>query len=307
MLENYIDDQPIVTKLLLNSFDNNKLVQAYLFVSNDKSFLLDYAISFSKKLITDDYNEQICNMIDNNTYPELKIINPVNNIIKKEQLLDLQQSFQVKPTLGNKLIYIITDADKLHVSSANTILKFLEEPSDDIVAILLTDNLNKVLPTIKSRCQNLIFKNKKEEKINKLDLLLNEYKSKVYDKDDYEEEFNNLKENMIGFINQIEKLKIKEFIHYKDSIFDIYKTKDEINILFDFMLYFYYDMLNFMISRKIVYMNDYLEDMKKIVELNDINNIQRKLQLIENTKIKLETNMNLKLLMDEFIIKFSEV
>ena len=307
MLENYIDDQPIVTKLLLNSFENNKLVQAYLFVSNDKSFLLDYAISFSKKLITENYDEQICNMIDNNNYPELKIIEPVNNIIKKEQLLDLQQSFQVKPTLGNKLVYIINGADKLHVSSANTILKFLEEPSENIVAILLTDNLPKVLPTIKSRCQNLIFKNKKEEEVNKLDILLNEYKTKVYDKEDYEEEFNKLKENMVSFINQIEKLKMKEFIHFKDSIFDIYKTKDEMNILFDFMLYFYYDMLNFMISRKIVYMNDYLEDMKKIIELNDIDKIQRKLQLIENTKIKLETNMNLKLLMDEFIIKFSEV
>ena len=307
MLENYIDDQPIVTRLLLNSFDNNKLVQAYLFVSNDKSFLLDYAISFSKKLITENYDEQICNMIDNNNYPELKIINPINNVIKKEQLLDLQQSFQVKPTLGNKLVYIISEADKLHASSANKILKFLEEPSDDIVAILLTDNLNKVLPTIKSRCQNLIFKNKKEEEINKLDNILNDYKTKVYDKEDYQDEFNKLKENMISFIIQIEKLKIKEFIHYKDSIFDIYKTKDEIIILFDFMLYFYYDMLNFMISRKIIYMNDYIEDIKKISESSDIEKIQNKLQLIENTKIKLESNMNLKLLMDEFIIKFSEV
>lgn len=307
MLEKYIEEQPIVTKLLLNSFENNKLVQAYLFVSNDKSFLLDYAIAFSKKLITENYDEKICNMIDNNNYPELKIIEPTNNIIKKEQLLDLQQSFQVKPTLGDKLVYIICGADKLHVSSANTILKFLEEPSENIVAILLTDNLNKVLPTIKSRCQNLIFKNKKEEELNKLDILLNEYKSKVYDKEDYVEQFNNLKENMVSFIKQIEKLKIKEFIHFKDSIFDIYKTKDEINILFDFMLYFYYDMLNFMISRKVIYMNDYLEDMKEIAEISDMDKIQRKLQLIENTKIKLETNMNLKLLMDEFIIRFSEV
>ena len=307
MLEKYIEEQPIVTKLLLNSFENNKLVQAYLFVSNDKSFLLDYAIAFSKKLITENYDEKICNMIDNKNYPELKIIEPTNNIIKKEQLLDLQQSFQVKPTLGDKLVYIICGADKLHVSSANTILKFLEEPSENIVAILLTDNLNKVLPTIKSRCQNLIFKNKKEEELKKLDILLNEYKSKVYDKEDYVEQFNNLKENMVSFIKQIEKLKIKEFIHFKDSIFDIYKTKDEINILFDFMLYFYYDMLNFMISRKVIYMNDYLEDMKEIAEISDIDKIQRKLQLIENTKIKLETNMNLKLLMDEFIIKFSEV
>ena len=210
MLENYIDEQPIVTKLLLNSFENNKLVQAYLFVSNDKSFLLDYALSFSKKLITDNYDNKICNMIDNNNYPELKIINPINNIIKKEQLLDLQQAFLVKPTLGNKMVYIITEADKLHVSSANTILKFLEEPSEDIVAILLTDNLQKVIPTIKSRCQNLIFKNKKE--------------------------------NIINFIDQLENLGLKEFIHYKDGIFDIFKNKDDFIILFDFMLYFYYDI-----------------------------------------------------------------
>lgn len=307
MLENYIEDQPIVTKLLLNSFKNNKLVQAYLFVSNDKSFLLDYAIAFSKKLITEEYNEQICNMIDNNNYPELKIIEPINNIIKKEQLLELQQSFQLKPTLGEKLVYIINGADKLHVSSANTILKFLEEPNDNIIAILLTDNINKILPTIKSRCQNLIFKNKKEEDTNKLDSLLNDYKLKVYDKEDYIEEFNKLKENMINFINQIEKLKIKEFIHFKESIFDIFKTKEEINILFDFMLYFYYDMLNFMVSRNIIYMNDYLDDIKIVAKINNIEKVQKKLQLIENTKLKLETNMNLKLLMDEFIIKYSEV
>ena len=307
MLEEYIDEQPIVTKLLLNSFENNKLVQAYLFVSNDKSFLLDYAIAFSKKLITDNYDEQICNMIDNNTYPELKIIEPINNIVKKEQLIDLQQSFLVKPTLGKKMVYIINGADKLHVSSANTILKFLEEPSEDIVAILLTDNLQKVLPTIKSRCQNLIFKNKKEEEINKLDILFKDYKEKIDEKEDKEEFVNNFKNNCISFINQIEKLGMKEFIHYKDSIFDIYKTKEEMIILFDFMLYFYYDMLNFMVSRNVVYMNDYVETIKQVSENNDLNKLQKKLQLIENTKIKLDTNMNLKLLMDEFIIKYSEV
>ena len=307
MLEKYIDEQPIVTKLLLNSFENNKLVQAYLFVSNDKSFLLEYAIAFSKKLITDNYDEQICNMIDNNTYPELKIIEPINNIVKKEQLIDLQQSFLVKPTLGKKMVYIINGADKLHVSSANTILKFLEEPSEDIVAILLTDNLQKVLPTIKSRCQNLIFKNKKEEEINKLDILFKDYKEKIDEKEDKEEVVNNFKNNCISFINQIEKLGMKEFIHYKDSIFDIYKTKEELIILFDFMLYFYYDMLNFMVSRNVVYMNDYVETIKQVSENNDLNKLQKKLQLIENTKIKLDTNMNLKLLMDEFIIKYSEV
>ena len=305
MLENYIDDQPIVTKLLLNSFENNKLVQAYLFVSNDKSFLLDYAISFAKKLITNDYDKQICNMIDNNTYPELKIINPVNNIIKKEQLLELQQSFLVKPTLGNKMVYIINGADYLHISSANTILKFLEEPSEDIVAILLTDNLAKVLPTIKSRCQNIVFKNKKED--NKIDDLYEEYKLKINDDENSKEEFYIRINDMFSFIDKIEKLGIKEFIHYKDNIFDIFKNKDDFIILFDFMLYFYYDILNIFVKRDVLYFKNYKDQIEKIYNNNDLNKIQKKLQLVEETKIKLESNMNLKLLMDEFIIKFSEV
>ena len=305
MLENYIDDQPIVTKLLLNSFENNKLVQAYLFVSNDKSFLLDYAISFAKKLITNDYDKQICNMIDNNTYPELKIINPVNNIIKKEQLLELQQSFLVKPTLGNKMVYIINGADYLHISSANTILKFLEEPSEDIVAILLTDNLAKVLPTIKSRCQNIVFKNKKED--NKIDDLYEEYKLKINNDENSKEEFDIRINDMFSFIDKIEKLGIKEFIHYKDNIFDIFKNKDDFIILFDFMLYFYYDILNIFVKRDVLYFKNYKDQIEKIYNNNDLNKIQKKLQLVEETKIKLESNMNLKLLMDEFIIKFSEV
>ena len=192
MLEKYLKEQPIVTKLLLNSINNNKLVQAYLFVSNDKSFLMQYSLDFSKKIICDD-DKKISKMIDENTYPELVIIEPINNTIKKEQLISLQEAFSVKPTLGKKMVYIINGAEKLFTSSANTILKFLEEPSDDIVAILLTDNLQKVLPTIKSRCQILNFENKKDKEV---DIIYknykNYYKSIEFNTDTYLEKVNNI-------------------------------------------------------------------------------------------------------------------
>ena len=307
MLEKYMDNQPIITKLLLNSFNNDKLVQAYLLIANDKSFLLDYAKSFSKKLITPGYDSNICNMIDNDTFPELKIINPINNVIKKEQLIELQQSFQTKPTLGEKLVYIINGADLLHSSSANTILKFLEEPNDNIVAILLTDNASKVLPTIKSRCQNLVFHNKKQSDDNKIDELYDYYKIHIDDSDTSKDDFNYLLDKTLYFIIQIEKLKINEFIHFKDSIFDIFKTKDYFNIMFNYMLYFYYDSLNYKLSRELVYMEKYKEQIIIISDKNELNTLIEKLKIIEEIKIKLESNMNLKMLMDEFIIKYSEV
>ena len=112
---------------------------------------------------------------------------------------------------------------------------------------------------------------------------------------------------MFSFIDKIEKLGIKEFIHYKDNIFDIFKNKDDFIILFDFMLYFYYDILNIFVKRDVLYFKNYKDQIEKIYNNNDLNKIQKKLQLVEETKIKLESNMNLKLLMDEFIIKFSEV
>lgn len=97
----------------------------------------------------------ICNLIDEDSYPDLCIIEPDGKEIKKSQLLGLQRDFQNKSLLDNKRIYILKEADKLNESAANTILKFLEEPADDIIAILVTTNRYKMLETILSRCQVL--------------------------------------------------------------------------------------------------------------------------------------------------------
>jgi len=303
MLEKYLEEQPIVTKLLLNSINNNKLVQAYLLVSNDKSFMMQYSLDFSKKIICDD-DEKISKMIDENTYPELVIIEPINNVIKKEQLINLQEAFSVKPTLGKKMVYIINGADKLFTSSANTILKFLEEPSDDIVAILLTDNLQKVLPTIKSRCQILNFENKRDKEV---DIIYknykNYYRSIEFNTDTYLEKVYNI----ISLIKKIDKNKLNTFIYFKQDIFDVFINKEDFMFLFDFILYFYYDILNLKLQRDLYYLKDYKNDLLEVSKNNSLDDVIKKIKIIEDVNNKLQTNMNLKLLIDDFIINFSEV
>lgn len=101
----------------------------------------------------------ICNLIDIDNYPDLKIISSDGNWIKKQQLIDLQNDFNNKSMLDNKRIYIINEAEKLNASSSNSLLKFLEEPEDDIVAILITTNRYLLLDTIISRCQIFNLKN----------------------------------------------------------------------------------------------------------------------------------------------------
>ena len=92
-------------------------------------------------------------MINDKCYPEIKIINPDGLWIKKEQLDEIQKEFSTKAVFGTKKIYIINEADKMNSSAANSILKFLEEPVPNIIAILVTNNIYQLLDTIISRCQ----------------------------------------------------------------------------------------------------------------------------------------------------------
>ena len=309
MLDKYIDSQEIVTSLLLKSLKNNKLVQAYLFVCDDVDYIYEYAKDFTKEIIKlSNLDENILNniykRIDKDEYTELKIVEPSGLTIKKEQLIDLQNSVLNKPTEANKIVYIIKNCEKLNAASANSILKFLEEPSDDIIAILLTDNLNMVMPTIKSRCQVLNFKNVKNN-VNNDDKLKKYILSESTEKTD--EEINNLILSTVEIIKNIEKNKLNTFIYSKSLFWDNFKDNEELLILLDILTYFYDDSIKLKLERKIKYCFEYEDILNLIVENNDINDIITKVNKIEELKYYLKMNVNSKLLIDKLIIELSEV
>ena len=309
MLDRYLDSQEVVTKLLIHSINDNKLSSAYLFVCDDIDFALHYAKDFVKdiiKLSNLDENtlNNIYKRIDNDEYTELKIVETDGNYIKKEQLINLQNSVLNKPVEANKIVYIIKNADKLNAASANSILKFLEEPEDDIIAILLTDNLNMVLPTIKSRCQVLSFKNIKnkldvDNEIGKYIIPDNIYKEK--------EELDNIINSITDVIYSIEKKKINTFIYSKSLFWDKFVDNNDILILLNFMLYAYMDSMYIKLGKNIKYMQNYEEILNIITTNNDIDDIITKVNLIEELKLNLKMNVNSKLLFDKMIIELSEV
>ena len=155
--KNYID---YINKII----KNNKVSHAYLIELNDYEEDMKYIFDFIKMIICNieysdlDKENNIIRLIDDNNYPDIKIIEPDGATIKKGQMIDLQKDYSNKSLLDGKRIYVIKEADKLNPASANTILKFLEEPEEDIIAILLTQNRYKILETILSRCQILTIK-----------------------------------------------------------------------------------------------------------------------------------------------------
>ncbi|MDI1802145.1 DNA polymerase III subunit delta', partial [Staphylococcus aureus] len=75
--------------------------------------------------------------------------------IKKEQVEQLVRHMNQLPIESTNKVYIIEDFEKLTVQGENSILKFLEEPPDNTIAILLSTKPEQILDTIHSRCQHV--------------------------------------------------------------------------------------------------------------------------------------------------------
>ncbi len=98
-----------------------------------------------------------CKRIESGNYPNLFQIEPDGQFIKIDQIRELISGMTRTGFEEGRKIYIIHHADRLNNSSANTLLKFLEEPEGEVTAILLTEAYHSILPTIQSRCQHIKF------------------------------------------------------------------------------------------------------------------------------------------------------
>ena len=77
--------------------------------------------------------------------------------IEVERIRSMQRDVYLKPFEGKRKVVIIAEAECMHISSANSLLKTLEEPPADTTLILTTSDINQLLPTVISRCQQIRF------------------------------------------------------------------------------------------------------------------------------------------------------
>ena len=146
----------------IHAYHENKLAHAFLVETNDKEKCYHNILEFLKRIncpttYQDGCKEcNLCHLIDTQSLPSIITIYPDGQNIRKEQILDLKKAFQTKPTFSKYNVYIIMGAEFLNSASANTMLKFLEEPEDAILGFFLTNNKENVIETIKSRCQVLL-------------------------------------------------------------------------------------------------------------------------------------------------------
>jgi DNA polymerase-3 subunit delta' len=148
-------------EILNRSLAGGRLAHAYLFSGPDGIGKRLMALALARAIACHEQrgcgNCQACRKIDHRNHPDLHVLEPDGNSIKIEQVRAFQKDLNLKPLEAPRKICLIEEADSMTVGAANALLKTLEEPRGDTLLILLSAHPNRLLETIRSRCQPLPF------------------------------------------------------------------------------------------------------------------------------------------------------
>ena len=162
----------------------NRLSHAYLFSGDFGSLDMAIWLAQSRFCVTPENSLPCghcrpCRLIAQGDFSDVKLVEPQGQIIKTDTIRQLTREFSQSSFEGQAQVFIIRDADKMHVNAANSLLKFIEEPQSQIYIFLLTADDSRMLPTIKSRAQLFYFPKNRvylEELLQKEGLLLTQAK-----------------------------------------------------------------------------------------------------------------------------------
>ena len=287
MLEQLKNNQQLFYEQAILPLSIGRVNHAYLIETNnnDESVINNYVSTFYTQLLITSLNltnnrniskEKLITLLKNNNYPDLLEIKPVNNSIKKEQILELMKVFSNQSIYGTYQIYVIYQAEMLNPSAANTILKFLEEPEKNIIAILLTNNRYKMLPTILSRCSVITLKHEEEKLENVNDNLV----------------FTKFLNNLITKSNSL-------ILNFNDYYENLFETKEiALLTLKKIVKIFQYYIKNNNLDRLNIKSNDIVLSKFQLLEI---------INTIDEFSHRLQYNVNIKLWLDSLLIKLMEV
>lgn len=196
--------------------------------------------------------------------------------------MELKYLFSKESQYTKEVIYVIKEAENMNKEASNTILKFLEEPSDNVIGFFLTKDKNNIISTIQSRCQiiEVVFDNTISENLGITD-----------------SEYQNYLEIIVNYLRQIEE--DNDAILMNKEIVDNYEKKD-IVVIVQIILEVYKTILE---KKK----NDQLLNQLDFLNKLSYNNVERKVNLIIEILNEIKFNVNIQLLLDRFVLEMESI
>ncbi|MFQ3549040.1 MAG: hypothetical protein SNJ70_04765 [Armatimonadota bacterium] len=156
--------QNMAKKVLKKSVINQNPSHAYIFYGLKSTGKTTTALEYARALNCLDIKDGSscgecanCRSQLNGNFPDIRVWSPIKKETTISQMREMRDDAVFKPVKGRWKVNIIEQADTLNEEAANCILKLLEDTPEYLVNILLSRNTSAVLPTIKSRCQQIRF------------------------------------------------------------------------------------------------------------------------------------------------------
>ena len=317
-----------IIKHFKSSIEMDRISHAYIICGEEDSGKKSLAKSFAKTLQcekegTEPCNEcQSCHQAETGNHPDIiRVSHEKAAVITVDEIREqVVNSISVKPYKSKYKIYIIEDAQLMNQQAQNALLKTIEEPPEYGIIILLTTGMDKLLPTIVSRCIVLNTKPVKERDI--MDYLthnlgLSEEKAvfcmeyaqgnlgkaiKLATNDDY-----------AMLVNSVIKLETNiydmDMESIQEAITDAEHFKFNVSEYLDLMMMWYRDILMLKVTGKIdkIMFKDQYSIIKKQASYLSYNELEKKSQAIEKAKTRLNANAKFEDVMKLLIMSLKEI
>lgn len=233
--------------------------------------------------------------------------------------IQVNQNIAIKPYSNKYKIYIIPEADKMTEAAQNALLKTIEEPPQYAVILLLAENINRLLPTILSRCIVLDLKAVPVDKI-KIYLMENfnipDYMAELCA--DFSqgnvgrairyassEEFIAIREKVLHILKYIDEMELYEII---EAIKALGEHKLEITDYIDLMILWYRDILMFKVTKNpniLLYKEEY-KFISRQASTRDYEGIEQIIEGMEKAKTRLRANVNFDITMELMLLTLKD-
>jgi len=319
--------QPAVLRMLKMSLIKNRVAHAYLFEGMKGTGKKEVGLLLTKSLfceaLVDGYKPcetcHNCRRINNGNHPDVHLIEPDGLSIKVDQIRALQAEFTKKGVESLKKVYMISQADRMSVSASNSLLKFLEEPNAETVAILITEQQQQMLPTILSRCQitpfhpllpqvmakQLMEMGVAPQKAPLLTHITNSIDEALSLADD--EWFAQAQKIVVKLYEVLGRNPLEAMVTIQSEWFQHFKEKEQIHRGLDLLLLILKDLLYIQLDKEehIVYQEE-IGRLKQYALKTSGRRLSNQMAAILDAKRKLEANMNPQLMMEQLVLKLQE-
>ena len=261
-----------------------------------------------------------CKQAESHNHPDIKYITHDKTSISVNDIREqLNNDISIKPYSSEYKIYIIPDANKMTEQAQNALLKTIEEPPVYAIIILLTENCDSLLPTIRSRCVTLTMNPIEKDKIctyleNKFQLepeqaqiAANYCQGNIGKAIRFasSSDFIEMENQVLKLLKNLDSMDIASII---DTIKEFSTHKNDINDYLDLMLLWYRDVLMFKVTKDanlLLYSDEYSAISEQATK-RDYENIENIIAAIDKAKVRLKANVNFDVTIELMILAMKD-